>query len=95
MLICMILTAVLLLGIAVFAFTDPKGFVRWMAPYYWLTRRFFRTKPDRWDRSIAYSNGVFVVIALIGLSFFLGAWFTTAFFHLWNSPLAGIVFPQY
>jgi hypothetical protein len=58
------------------------------------TRRFLKNRVDRWDRWISYSNGVVVVFFLMGVCFFLGAWFTTAFFHLWNSPLAGIVFPQ-
>ncbi|MDB5037088.1 MAG: hypothetical protein JWQ35_616 [Bacteriovoracaceae bacterium] len=90
---CLISIAIILMFLSVHALGDPTHFIKWFSPVHWMTREIFGSKAAKFDGIISHGIGLVTLCALIFVSFFMGGWFVTAFFTLWNSPFARIVFP--
>lgn len=77
----------LLFWLSVFAFADPKGFIQWFSPVYWLLKKILR--PMQLTKTLpilSYFFGIMTTLVLIVLCFGLGGWVTTVAFGLWSSP---------
>jgi hypothetical protein len=91
--LCLLAMLIIFGALAWFAFSEPLAYIRWVSPLYWITRHQLKINPGRFDRMIAFSFGSFFLFGTIVISFFLGGWITTAFFHLQLSPFSRLVFP--
>ncbi len=82
----------LLVGwLCVFAFSEPRTFVRWFTPLHWILRRLFRNH-EKYQFSAGYLTGYVFLTILSFLSMLLGGWLVTLLFNLWASPFARILY---
>lgn len=87
-----LLSIALAIGIASFAFSDPRGFAKWFPISYWLSRVF---DPQlRYALYWSYGIGVIALMIVIGLSFIFGSLTVTFGFGLWTSPILRWIEPQ-
>jgi hypothetical protein len=92
--VCLLSISSILMLLSVMAFSEPFHFVRWFTPLYWFSRRIGSDKKGVCDRVLASAVGAVCFGGLLFVSFLLGGWFVTAFFGLFNSPFAPLVFPR-